>query len=146
MLNNFIKNKDIDMLKYLVKWGGISNTIIPKMVAKGERNGDSKGTKGTKGTSQTKGTKGTTYTSTTTTGAVNGDTNGDIGPVLSGTVPLSVQFSNQSRGEGLTYLWEFGDGGTSNEHSPSHIYHRVKPVTEGTRYSLTTWYLGQPFK
>ena len=29
---------------------------------------------------------------------------------------------------------------------PSHIYHRVKPVTEGTRYSLTTWYLGQPFK
>ena len=29
---------------------------------------------------------------------------------------------------------------------PSHLWHRVKPVTEGTRYSLTTWYLGQPFK
>ena len=29
---------------------------------------------------------------------------------------------------------------------PSHLWHRVKPVTKGTRYSLTTWYLGQPFK
>ena len=29
---------------------------------------------------------------------------------------------------------------------PSHIWHRVKPVTQGTRYSLTTWYLGKPFK
>ena len=29
---------------------------------------------------------------------------------------------------------------------PSHLWHRVKPVTEGTRYSLTTWYLGPPFK
>jgi PKD repeat protein len=140
MLNNFIKNKDIDMLKYLVKWGGISNTIIPKMV-KSKGNG-ANGAKGTKGTSLTKVTKGTTYTSTTTTGATNGDTNGDIGPVLSGTVPLSVQFSNQSTGDGLTYLWKFGDGGTSNEHSPSHIYHStgVFPVnlTTTNNYGSST--------
>tara|TARA_R110000803_G_scaffold127461_1_gene194895 strand:+ start:2685 stop:3326 length:642 start_codon:yes stop_codon:yes gene_type:complete len=29
---------------------------------------------------------------------------------------------------------------------PSHIWHRVKPVTEGTRYSLVIWNLGLPFK
>jgi len=29
---------------------------------------------------------------------------------------------------------------------PSHIWHRVKPVTKGTRYSLVVWTLGQPFK
>jgi PKHD-type hydroxylase len=29
---------------------------------------------------------------------------------------------------------------------PSHIWHRVKPVTKGTRYSLVIWTLGQPFK
>ncbi len=29
---------------------------------------------------------------------------------------------------------------------PSHVWHRVKPVTEGTRYSLVIWNLGYPFK
>jgi PKHD-type hydroxylase len=29
---------------------------------------------------------------------------------------------------------------------PSHIWHRVKPVTKGTRYSLVVWNLGYPFK
>lgn len=29
---------------------------------------------------------------------------------------------------------------------PSHIWHRVKPVTKGTRYSLVIWHLGWPFK
>jgi len=29
---------------------------------------------------------------------------------------------------------------------PSHIYHQVKPVTEGTRYSLVIWCLGKPFR
>jgi PKHD-type hydroxylase len=29
---------------------------------------------------------------------------------------------------------------------PSHVYHRVKPVTKGTRYSLVIWNLGLPFK
>ena len=28
---------------------------------------------------------------------------------------------------------------------PSFIWHRVKPVTEGTRYSLVVWNLGKPF-
>ena len=29
---------------------------------------------------------------------------------------------------------------------PSHLWHRVKPVTRGTRYSLVVWHLGDPFK
>jgi len=29
---------------------------------------------------------------------------------------------------------------------PSHIYHRVKPVTKGVRYSLVIWSLGYSFK
>tara|TARA_R100001163_G_scaffold2784_1_gene4277 strand:- start:5750 stop:6370 length:621 start_codon:yes stop_codon:yes gene_type:complete len=29
---------------------------------------------------------------------------------------------------------------------PSHLWHRVRPVTSGTRYSLVTWHLGLPFK
>ncbi len=28
---------------------------------------------------------------------------------------------------------------------PSYLWHRVKPVTSGTRYSLVSWYLGYPF-
>jgi len=29
---------------------------------------------------------------------------------------------------------------------PSHVWHRVKPVTKGTRYSLVMWNIGFPFK
>jgi len=29
---------------------------------------------------------------------------------------------------------------------PSHIFHKVSPVTKGTRYSLVNWSLGKPFK
>lgn len=29
---------------------------------------------------------------------------------------------------------------------PSHLYHQVTPVTEGTRYSLVAWNLGAPWK
>ena len=29
---------------------------------------------------------------------------------------------------------------------PSHLWHRVKPVIRGTRYSLVVWHLGYPFK
>tara|TARA_R100000541_G_scaffold53486_4_gene61611 strand:- start:202 stop:837 length:636 start_codon:yes stop_codon:yes gene_type:complete len=28
---------------------------------------------------------------------------------------------------------------------PSFVWHRVKPVTSGTRYSLVSWHLGKPF-
>ena len=29
---------------------------------------------------------------------------------------------------------------------PSFVWHRVKPVTSGTRYSLVVWHLGRPFR
>lgn len=29
---------------------------------------------------------------------------------------------------------------------PSHIWHKVDPVTKGTRYSLVIWFKGDPFK
>lgn len=29
---------------------------------------------------------------------------------------------------------------------PSHVWHRVKPITKGVRYSLVVWHLGWPFK
>jgi PKHD-type hydroxylase len=29
---------------------------------------------------------------------------------------------------------------------PSYIWHRVKPVTKGTRYSLVFWFLGPPYR
>ena len=29
---------------------------------------------------------------------------------------------------------------------PSDVWHRVKPVTSGTRYSLVVWHLGRPFR
>ena len=28
---------------------------------------------------------------------------------------------------------------------PSFVWHRVKPVTSGTRYSLVNWHQGRPF-
>jgi len=29
---------------------------------------------------------------------------------------------------------------------PSYVWHRVKPITQGVRYSLVAWHLGYPFK
>jgi hypothetical protein len=29
---------------------------------------------------------------------------------------------------------------------PSHVAHRVQPVTKGVRYSMPTWHLGYPFR
>ena len=40
----------------------------------------------------------------------------------SGEAPLTVQFINQSEGENLTYQWDFGDGTTSTDNSPSHTF------------------------
>ena len=29
---------------------------------------------------------------------------------------------------------------------PSYLLHEITPVTKGTRYSLSMWFLGKPFK
>ncbi|MFN3918430.1 MAG: gliding motility-associated C-terminal domain-containing protein [Flavobacteriales bacterium] len=40
----------------------------------------------------------------------------------SGPIPLNVQFTDNSMGNGLSYSWSFGDGGTSNTQNPSNTY------------------------
>lgn len=47
-------------------------------------------------------------------------------------VPFNAQFVDNSWAEtGITYSWDFGDGGTSSEENPSHLYTQVGnfPVT-----------------
>jgi PKD repeat protein len=41
---------------------------------------------------------------------------------VSGTAPLSVQFTDTSTNSPVSWIWNFGDGGTSTEENPSHIY------------------------
>jgi len=41
---------------------------------------------------------------------------------ISGVPPLTVKFQNFSGGDPIRYLWDFGDGGTSIEISPVHVY------------------------
>ena len=40
-------------------------------------------------------------------------------------VPLTVDFTNSSVGDNLTYSWEFGDGSTSVDPSPQHVYNQT---------------------
>ena len=40
----------------------------------------------------------------------------------SGVFPLTVQFTDRSTGAPTSWAWDFGDGSTSAEQSPSHIY------------------------
>jgi PKD repeat protein len=42
----------------------------------------------------------------------------------SGHTPLNVRFQNVSGGFGVKYFWDFGDGSTSTEENPSHIYNK----------------------
>jgi hypothetical protein len=40
----------------------------------------------------------------------------------SGTVPLTVSFTDTSTGSPTSWSWNFGDGGTSTDRSPTHTY------------------------
>ncbi len=42
-----------------------------------------------------------------------------------GKVPLEVVFTDKSSGDADSYLYEFGDGATSTEQSPTHTYYQV---------------------
>ena len=54
-----------------------------------------------------------------------------VGTPTSGQTPLIVNFGDMSTGSINSYLWTFGDGGTSTAVNPSHTY-----TTAGT-YSVT---------
>ena len=41
---------------------------------------------------------------------------------LSGSVPLAVGFTDKSSGNVTNWSWNFGDGKTSNQQNPTHIY------------------------
>ena len=41
---------------------------------------------------------------------------------LYGTKPLEVQFTDMSGGSPASWFWQFGDGATSTEQNPNHIY------------------------
>ncbi|MCK4303703.1 MAG: PKD domain-containing protein, partial [Candidatus Eisenbacteria sp.] len=43
----------------------------------------------------------------------------------SGSVPLAVQFRDQTEGEVVAYDWDFGDGGSSDERHPVHVYEKI---------------------
>lgn len=51
--------------------------------------------------------------------------------VQQNVAPLTISFTNTSVGEGLTYLWNFGDGATSTNANPVHTF-----VNAGT-YSVS---------
>ncbi len=115
MINNFFKNKSINKLRYTVKWGGYDNTRIPKMIGNVTQNGNG-------------------YTSLTSNGNQSGiPSNGggytSTGQTLSGVQPLTVNFSNTSTGDNLSWLWNFGDGTTSTQQSPTHTYQAVGNYT-----------------
>ena len=52
-----------------------------------------------------------------------------------GTAPLTVSFNNLSWGDVTEWLWEFGDGTSSNEKEPTHIYQ--DPGTYTVRLTAT---------
>jgi len=52
-----------------------------------------------------------------------------------GFEPIAVPFTNESTGEQVTYNWDFGDGTSSDEESPTHWYWR--PGTHTYTVTLT---------
>ena len=44
------------------------------------------------------------------------------GNPVTGTDPLSVQFTDMTNGVATSWIWDFGDGSTSSERNPVHVY------------------------
>ncbi|HWQ67102.1 MAG TPA: PKD domain-containing protein [Methanospirillum sp.] len=47
-----------------------------------------------------------------------------IGEPTEGDAPLTVQFTDKSLGIPTSWLWDFGDQGTSTEKNPKHVYEK----------------------
>jgi len=48
---------------------------------------------------------------------------------LESEIPVLVQFTNQSVGDIIAYHWDFGDGNTSAEENPEHVYYQKGQYT-----------------
>jgi PGF-pre-PGF domain-containing protein len=61
---------------------------------------------------------------------------------LTGSAPLTVRFTDTSAGEPEAWLWSFGDGATSTEEHPAHVYHaggnHTVTLTVSNRYGSDT--------
>jgi PKD repeat protein len=114
MINNFFKNKSINKLRYTVRWGGYDNTVIPKMIANEEQNGFPPN--GNIGPGDGGG------------GNNGGGYTPDV-PSVTGTVPLTVNFTDTSTGDNLSWLWNFGDGGSSTQQNPTYTFPSVGNYT-----------------
>ena len=51
------------------------------------------------------------------------------GSPTAGTAPLEVSFTDSSAGDIDSWSWDFGDGGTSTEQSPTHTYNDFRTYT-----------------
>lgn len=55
------------------------------------------------------------------------------------SLPVTINFTNTSTGSGtLSYLWDFGDGGTSTQQNPSHTYVTAGSFTVTLRVTSST--------
>jgi len=54
----------------------------------------------------------------------------------SGTMPLTVQFSDESLGYVTARNWKFDDGGTSTDPNPTHLYRIPKEEFTGSDFDL----------
>ena len=61
--------------------------------------------------------------------------------VTFGSLPLTVNFSsagtNDPDNDGLSYLWNFGDGATSTSPNPSHTFNDFAPLGTPKRFNVT---------
>ena len=58
-----------------------------------------------------------------------------IGSHFNGVAPLTVDFTDYSSGVPASWLWDFGDGGTSTEQNPSHTYAEAGTYTVSLQVS-----------
>jgi PKD repeat protein/surface antigen len=72
------------------------------------------------------GDAGLTVCETVCTSGVAADFTADV---LTGEVPLSVQFMDLSIGDVTSWLWEFGDGQSAISQHPQHIYDQAGDYT-----------------
>ena len=59
---------------------------------------------------------------------------------LQGTAPMTVKFTDKSSGSPKSYYWDFGDGSTSTDRNPTHIYNNDGAYSVGL---VVTYWNGQ---